>query len=222
MFDAKRGYDVDVTVCLNKHQILAADCVRSPMFEASNKREASITLCLFPHLREFVTVDTRSNLPDGPSVHVLSFDDVFTDDFRAGVEAGFAALLRKEGAGLIEMVGLPQEVETLVRAESMKRIIKNLNHAAGISSSEVQGGIGVLFFAKGLLSIASDQLEAAMKDLFDSLLTGPQMDRLLIELERLISAEQAAEESIRKREMAQLIKGDSGSFVTLWESNKKS
>lgn len=189
------------------------------MFESSNKREASITLCLFPHLGEFVAIDTRKDLPDGPAVHVMSFEDIFTDDFRASVEAGFSAILRKEGVGLIEMIGLPQEVETLVRAESMKRIVKNLNHGAGITSAQIDGGIGVLFFARGLLSIDRIQLEAAMHELFGHLLNDAQVDRLQKELERLISEEQSQEDSIRHREMAQLIKGEPGSFVTLWQNS---
>lgn len=192
------------------------------MFEASNKREASITLCLFPHLTEFVAIDTRKDLVDGPAVHVMSFEDVFTEDFRSGVEAGFSSILRKEGAGLIEMIGLPQEVEALVRAESMKRIVKNLNHAAGIVSAGVDGGIGVLFFARGLLSIQSEQLEAAMNELFGRLLSDSQITRLHTELKRLISAEQALEEKIRSREMAQLIKGEQGAFMTLWQNTGNS
>ncbi len=189
------------------------------MFEASNKREASITLCLFPHLGEFIAVDTRKGLDGGPGVHVMSFEDVFTDDFRSSVELGFSALLRKQGIGLIEMIGLPQEVEALVRAESMKRIVRILNHAANTTSTDIGGGIGVLFFARGLLSIAPDQLEAAMNDLFDQHLSEPQMSRLLKELERLIDEEQAQEGKIRRREMAQLIKGEPGSFVTLWQNS---
>ena len=189
------------------------------MFEASNKREASITLCLFPHLEEFIAVDARKSLPDGPAVHVLSFENIFTDEFRANVEGGFSSLLRKDGAGLMDMIGLPQEVETLVRAESMKRVIKNLNHAAGVPEAGVDGGIGVLFFARGLLSIDQDQLESAMQELFGDVLTDSQVSRLHRELDRLISKERAAEDQVRKREMAQLIQGGSGSFLTLWQSD---
>ncbi len=188
------------------------------MFEASNRREASITLCLFPHLAEFIAVDTRSSLPDGAAVHIMAFEDVFTEEFQASVEAGFSALLRKEGVGLIEMIGLPQEVETLVRAESMKRIIKRLNHAANIQSTDLDGGIGVLFFARGLLSIEKDQLEAAVDDLFGHMLTDSQMSRLQNELERLIDEERAEDDKIKERELAQLITGEPGSFVTLWQN----
>ncbi len=192
------------------------------MFEASNKREASITLCLFPHLGEFIAIDTRKDLTDGPTVHVMSFEDVFTEEFRLSVEAGFSSILRKEGIGLIEMIGLPQEVEALVRAESMKRIVKSLNHGAGVSSARVDGGIGVLFFARGLLSIDQDQLEAAMQELFGHLLSDTQLTRLENELRRLISEEQAQEDSVRQREMTQLITGEPGSFVTLWQNSGNS
>lgn len=188
------------------------------MFEANNRREASITLCLFPHLGEFIAVDTRKDLPDGAAVHVMAFEDVFTDEFRARLEAGFSSLIRKQDVGLIEMIGLPQEVETLVRAESMKRVVKMLNHTAGIVSADIGGGIGVLFFARGLLSIQQEQLEAAMEELFGHLLSDSQLTRLRKELERLIAEEQTEEGTIRQREMAQLITGEPGSFVTLWQS----
>ena len=189
------------------------------MFEASNKREASITLCLFPHLGEFIAVDARKSLPDGPAVHVLSFENIFTDEFRTAVESGFTSLLRKDGAGLMEMIGLPQEVESLIRSESMKLVIKNLNHAVGATDIGTDGGIGVLFFARALLSIAQEQLEAAMQDLFGDVLTDSQLARLLRELDRLIDSERAAEDQIRQQEMAHLITGEPGQFLTLWQSD---
>lgn len=119
----------------------------------------------------------------------------------------------------MDMIGLPQEVEALVRAESMKRVVKNLNHAAGVPEAGVDGGIGVLFFARGLLAIEQEQLDVAMQDLFGDLLTGPQLARLHRELTRLISGEREAEDRIRNREMAQLIKGAPGQFLTLWQSD---
>jgi hypothetical protein len=189
------------------------------MFEASNKREASITLCLFPHLGEFIAVDARKSIPDGPAVHVISFESIFTNEFRGNLEADFSSLLRKENPGLMDMIGLPQEVETIVRAESMKRVLKNLNHAAGTPDAGVDGGIGVLFFARELLSIHQEQLQSAMQDLFGEVLSDTQLARLQTELNRLITAERAAEDQIRNREMAQLIKGTPGQFLTLWQSD---
>lgn len=189
------------------------------MFDSNNKREASITLCLFPHLGEFIAIDARNELPEGAAVHVLGFDTVFTDEFRSALEIGFSSLVRKDGAGLMDMIGMPQEVEVMVRAESMKRIVKNLNHAAGVPHAGLDGGIGVLFFARGLLSIENDQLETAMDELFGNQLTGAQLDRLIRELHRLIASERDAEDKIRHREMSQLIKGDTGQFLTLWQSD---
>ena len=176
-------------------------------------------MCVFPHLSEFVVVDARSALPDGPAVHVLSFSDVFTEEFRVNVMTGFSALINMGDAGLMEMIGLPQEVESLVRTESMKRVVHMLNHAAGITSNQVEGGIGVLFFARGLLAIAPEQLSVAMKDLFHKSLSEAQLKRLNAELARLIEDERAAENRIRQREMAQLIKGSTGTFLTLWQND---
>lgn len=166
-----------------------------------------------------MAVDARKNLPDGPAVHILSFENIFTDEFRASMESGFSALMRKDGTGLMEMIGLPQEVETLVRAESMKRVIKSLNHAAGVPEAGLTGGVAVLFFARGMLSIGQDQLEAAMQDLFGGLLSDSQLSRLHRELDRLISSEREAEDRIRRQEMAHLITGKPGQFLTLWQSD---
>jgi hypothetical protein len=188
------------------------------MFSANNKRESSITMCVFPHLKEFVVVDARSALPDGPAVHVLSFDDVFTTEFRAKLVAGFSGFIHKDDAGLMEMIGLPHEVEALVRTESMKRVVGMLNHAAGITSRDVEGGVGVLFFARGLLSIAPEQLKVAMNDLFNNSLTDSQMSRLNRYMTRLIEEERTAENQIRQKELAQLIQGSAGSFLTLWQN----
>ena len=190
------------------------------MFEASNKREASIMLCLFPHLSEFIAVDCRTETSSGPAVHVLSFQEIFTDSFKSTIESNFSSLVRKDDLGLLDMIGLPQEVESMVRAESMKQIVKSLNHTSGIDSIDIENGIGVLFFTRALLTIHTDQLESAMDDLFQSILTDSQMSRLNTEMQRLLAEEREAEEKIRQRDMARLIKGEPGSFVTLWESNK--
>ncbi len=77
----------------------------------------------------------------------------------------------------------------------------------------------MLFFARGLLSIDHDQLKAAMRDLFADVLTDSQMERLHKEMTRLIASEKEAEDTVRHSEMAQLIKGDPESFVTLWQSD---
>lgn len=190
------------------------------MFQPGQKREADITLCLFPHLREIVAVDVRDELPDGPAVRLLSLDDVFTPEFRRSLEAGFSQLLSDASPGLMDMIGLPQEVEALVRSESMKRIVRSLNESAGLRNAPSPNGVGALFFAKGLLGIHLEQLNVAMHELFASALTPGQLDMLTSELGRLIDDERKAEDDARKSEMASLITGEGDAFMTLWESGK--
>lgn len=190
------------------------------MFESSRQRGAEITLCLFPHLKEFLVVDTRKQLPDGPAVRLLSFKDVFNEEFMKSVEKGFSDLLRRKDVGLMEMIGMPQEVETLVRAESLKRVLHLMDAAAGISSARPVEGIGVLFFTRGLLSIKPDQLEVAMRELFGSALPPGQIGTLKSELARLIEAEKKAEEGAMQSEVSRLITGKGGPFLTLWENQR--
>ena len=193
---------------------------RESMFQPGRKREADITLCLFPHLRELVAVDVRDDLPDGPAVRLLSLDDIFTSEFRTRLEQGFSQLVSGERPGLMDMIGLPQEVEAMVRAESLKRIVRCLNESAGVRKQPTPNGVGALFFARGLLGIHREQLDAAMHELFASALTPGQLDMLTSELGRLIQAERDAEEGARQNEMASLITGEGKDFMTLWESGK--
>ena len=189
------------------------------MFNAGPERKADITLCLFPHLREFVAVDLRDSLPDGPAVRLLSFDDIFNEDFVGGVESGFSKLIRRGNLGLAEMMSMPQEVENLIRAESLKVVVKRLNGPNGDASAPV-GGVGILFFARGLLGIHREQLSAALTELFGDELDAPRMETLETELVRLIKAEKMAEERSRNGDLARLITGEGGPFLTLWQAGK--
>ena len=190
------------------------------MFESNRQRDSEITLCLFPHLAEFIVVDTRKNLPDGPAVRLLSFDEIFTEEFMRSVETGFSALIRRKGIGLMEIISVPQEVEALIRAESMKRVIQKLDSTSRHTTSGAVEGIGVLFFTRGLLSIQPDQVEVAMRELFGSALLPGQMGMLKTELVRLIEAEKKAEEGAMQNEVSRLITDKGGPFLTLWENRK--
>jgi hypothetical protein len=191
------------------------------MFERNRQRQAEITLCLFPHLREFVAIDIRDALPDGPAVRLISVASVYTNEFLSRVEQGFSALLRKEGIGLLDMMGMPQEVEVLIRSEAMKKIVRELNLAGGLRNSGNINGIGVLFFSRDLLTVSEDQLDEAMRELFGAQLPSRELDRLNSELQRLISEEKLADDSARQGDMARLIRGDGGEFLTIWD-NKRS
>ena len=101
------------------------------MFD-SDRKSADITLCIFPHLREFIAIDARKDRPGGPAVLNLSISNLLGEDFYSKVEQDFSKLIRRHDVGFLELMGIPQQVEAVVRANSLKRIIAELGKSEGI------------------------------------------------------------------------------------------
>lgn len=188
------------------------------MLNPSSSQKAEITLCVFPHLREFVAVDIRSYMPNSPSVKILSFRDIFNQEFQNTLESGFAKLVKRDNLRLMDIMGMPQELETLIRSESLKLVLKQLNEN---ENENKVNSIGILLFAKDLLGIKREQLSVILEDLFGSDIDEAQLDELESELLRLIQAEQLEEARERQGDLTKLITGDGGPFLTLWQSSQK-
>jgi hypothetical protein len=188
------------------------------MFD-SERGDADITLCIFPHLREFIAIDARENRAGGPAVLNLSISNVLGEEFYSGVEQDFSKLLRRHDMGFLELMSIPQQVEAVVRANSLKRIVAEL----GINTSEYsddQGGtVGVLFFSGQLLSFEFDKLHEATSELFGRKLSPPVLDQLNTQLFDLIKKEKQSIVDTSRQDLAGLISGKSGPYVTIWESS---
>ncbi|MDA1280288.1 MAG: hypothetical protein O3B95_09675, partial [Chloroflexi bacterium] len=120
------------------------------MFD-SDRRNAEITLCIFPHLREFIVIDSREDRPDGPAVLNLSISNILGEEFYTGVEQDFSKLLRRHELGFMELMGIPQQVEAIVRTNSLRRIIAELGIETSENPLESAGTVGVLLRFKGSL-----------------------------------------------------------------------
>jgi hypothetical protein len=186
------------------------------MFESRREKENAVTLCVFPHLREFIAVDSRPNLPDRPKVCVLNFSDVHGDSFYSRIEQDFSKLLRRPDQTVLNLMGLPQEVEGLVRSHSLRRVMEALNKDLASPPDNENGSVGVLFFAGGLLYIADEQLREVVKDVFGQALTPGQVRQLHSQIEELLKKEREAVSQSSRNELAKLIRGDDGPYVTLW------
>ena len=188
-----------------------------PMFESSRSNDARITLCIFPHLREFVAVDNRESLPDGPRVRVLTLDDVLGDDYASRMEAEFSGLMRRENLSFLELMGMPQEVEAAIRTQALRIILEHLGEVAGTDGGAMEN-VGVLVFTGTLLQIQPDQLQRAIDGIFGELLPQDRLEELVSKLSEFVSAEREAVSRANKGEIKKLIKGDGGPYLTLWES----
>ena len=188
------------------------------MFD-TGRGNADITLCIFPHLREFIAIDAREDRPGGPAVLSLSISNVLGEDFFSKVEKDFSKLIRRHDVGFLELMSIPQQVEAVVRANSLKRIIAELGINVPDDANDPGCTVGVLFFAGSLLSFEQDQLREATRELFGRRLSSSALEQLNDQLLNLMKQERDSISDSTKQDLAGLITGKSGPYVTLWESS---
>ena len=188
------------------------------MFD-TDRGNADITLCIFPHLREFIAIDARENRSGGPAVLSLSISNVLGEEFYTNVERDFSKLLRGHDIGFLELMGIPQQVEAVVRANSLKRIIAELGILPPEGSNNPGGTVGVLFFAGTLLSFSVGQLREATGELFGKRLSPMMLEQLNDQLIDLMDKERKSISDTSQQDLVGLISGKSGPYVTLWESS---
>ena len=171
-----------------------------------------ISLCIFPHLTEFLAVDLRSNTP---KVALLNTSEVLGDAFFDNIEHGFSHILREQTAHpFAHLIDLPLKVEELVRETGMMSILDKL----GASSNPDEFPTVAVFILSGAaLTMSSNQISVA----FRSLLGDNADPSVLLEctnlLERLISEEQGLVKRIDREELREAMEDQSPNFFTLWE-----
>ena len=176
------------------------------MFD-SDRQNADITLCIFPHLREFIAVDARETRANGPTVLTLSISNILGEDFYSSIERDFSKMIRRKDIGFLELMGIPQQVEAVVRSNSLKRIIAELGIDMTSDSHDANGTVGVLFFAGSLLELFGKKLPIEM------------LDQLNEQLTELMGKERHALQRATRQDLSALISGTSGAYVTLWENS---
>ncbi|MCH7970535.1 MAG: hypothetical protein IH960_05780 [Chloroflexi bacterium] len=188
------------------------------MFD-SDRGTADITLCIFPHLREFIVVDAREDRPGGPAVLRLSISNILGEDFYTQVESDFSKIIRRHDIGFLELMSIPQQVEAIIRANSLKRIIAELGINIPESDHGPGGTVGVLFFAGSLLALEGPLLTEAMQELFGNKLAPHAREQLIDQLLELMEQERKSIRDTTRQDIASLISGKGGPYVTIWESS---
>lgn len=153
-----------------------------------NGRYPDITLAIFPHLREFIVVDTR-----GPhaTVALLSTEEVFTDDYYRAVESEFASVLREGNERpFLHLMHLPNQVDDLVRGVAMHFILERLGVDVHDESNLPE--VVVFVISGPTLAIPADQVVAGFSEMLSDKLDTVEVDRWTRELGRLIDMETKA------------------------------
>ncbi len=183
------------------------------MFDINNS-DTDITLCMFPHLREFIAIDARDDRTGGAAILSLSISNIFQEDFFKTIEKDFSQLIRRDQIGFLDLMTIPQQVENSIKANALKKIVEEL----GIDNTDHTSSVGILFFVGALLTFEENQLREAINGLFGTRLSQSLLDQLSDQLIYLANQERQAVKEKTKKDLAALITGKRGSYLTLWES----
>ena len=153
-----------------------------------NGRYPDITLAIFPHLTEFVVVDTRGL---EAAVRMVSTEDVFTDEYYRAVESEFSGVLR-EGSErpFLHLMHLPNQVDDLIRGVAMHFILERLG--VDIHDEDNLPEVVVFVISGPTLAIPADQVVSGFSEMLSGKLDTAEVDRWARELTRLIDLETKA------------------------------
>ena len=173
-----------------------------------------IQLYIFPHLREFISVDLRG---DVPKVSLLNTNDLFNEEFFRCVEGEFSHAVREQTDFPFDhMINLPLRLEEVIRGVAMTFVLEQL----GIDPHDEEHLPSVVVFviSGGALALHSGQLIDSLKEF----LGGYSNELALAEwtgvITRLVAEETSALQKVNQQELTDALAADSPDYFTLWES----
>jgi hypothetical protein len=187
------------------------------MLGGNQDRDAPITLCIFPHQREFIAVDTREGRQK--AIHVLTVDQLTGGEFVSSVEHSFEELIRTPGIGFTDLISIPQQIELAMRVHALRRVLALLQANDDLDVEDESGAVGLLFFSGPMLAIGNSRLSGTLREIFSDKLTHDELETLSEKLRELINAERKAEKAQSAKSIEGLIRGDDGPFVTIWRQD---
>ena len=153
-----------------------------------NGRYPDITLAIFPHLREFLVIDTRES---GANIEVMSTEAVFNDEYYRAVESEFGALLREGGdRPFLHLMHLPGQLDDILRGVAMNFILDRLG--VDFHDEENLPEVVVFVISGPTLAIPQDQVVAGFEEMLSQRLGGADTQRWARTLADLIQRETEA------------------------------
>ena len=173
-----------------------------------------IQLCIFPHLPEFLVIDSRQQ---NPQVMLLNTEDVFDEEFYRAVEAEFSETLRASKEFLFShFINLPITTEETVRDIAMTFILDRLG--VQVDDEDDIPSVVVYVVSGGALTTHSGKILDGLNDLIQNSLESPESEEWSQTIANLIDRETIIMQKLNEQQMADSLKSDSPDYFTLWES----
>ncbi len=172
-----------------------------------------ISLCIFPHLQEFLAVDLRWG---APRLELLNTFETFGGPFFQQIEQGFSKTLREPNAHLFaHLLDLPLRVEELVREAGMISIMDTLGHTE--KESDEFPTVAVFIISGAALSMDSQQVALAFKHLLGEGAEPAFVQECSDKLHGLMAQEREVVKRIDQQELREALEDQSPNFFTIWE-----
>ena len=153
-----------------------------------NGRYPDITLAIFPHLQEFIVVDTRESRA---SVTVLPTDEIFNDEYYRAVESEFGTLLREGGdRPFLHLMHLPGQLDDVLRGVAMNIILDRLG--VDFHDEDNLPEVVVFVISGPTLAIPQEQVVSGFADMLSDRLDRADVERWSRKLGELIRRESEA------------------------------
>ncbi len=173
-----------------------------------------IQLCIFPHLPEFLVIDSRE---ETPQVMLLNTDDVFDEEFYRTVESEFSETLRSSSEFLFShFMNLPVSIEESVRDIAMTFILERLG--VQVDDEDEIPSVVVYVVSGGALTSHAGKILDGLNDLIHTSSSGPEAEHWEATIADLVERESVIMKKVNEQQMEDALKGDSPDYFTLWES----
>ena len=153
-----------------------------------NGRYPDITLAIFPHLREFLVIDTRDSRAN---LEVMSTDSVFNDEYYRAVESEFGSMLREGGdRPFLHLMHLPGQLDDILRGVAMNFILDRLG--VNFHDEDDLPEVVVFVISGPTLAIPQDQVVAGFSEMLSQRLDSGDTKLWAEKLAELIQRETEA------------------------------
>ncbi len=186
-----------------------------PLNDETLFQAGDINICIFPHLSEFLVVDSRATVPGGPRTHLLATEQVLDPRFFDDVEDSIHDLIRHMDRTFNGLSQLPQQVDDAVREHALEAIMRSIEDGPSLQSDD-DADVSVFLCVGRALSMGAEQVDETVRAMLGHNAEDPQLSYCLSEMRRLMD-EERGQAKAEERDLAErAVYGDNEYYFTIW------
>ena len=184
-----------------------------PLSDDSFFKPAELNICIFPHLREFMVVDSRTTVSGGPHTYLLDTDQVLDSDFYSKVEASISEIIRDTPRTFSELGYLPQRMDDAIRENALSAIFRQVSSDA---QTDDLPEVSIFLCVGPALGMSPTQISEAVQAMLGKRADAWTIKDSLDQLERLMGKERVHAKAEETELTLQAISGDNERYYALW------